>query len=266
MITRAQIWSLVGVLTLGVGATLGWQALETSRLRAEVNRARTAAESAPRTHTVQATPDAQAKLARLREDRAALERLRAEIETLKKATAAADLKKEELKPATTKSKRLTASEWKHAGRATPESAMETFLWASVNRNTELLTSSLVIEPGAAQEKAKQLLASLPEAARAYHGTPERLLAHLTAQQLAFDALVLQQTLPVGKDIVQRVREHQPEVSEVGVLVVELQKDRGASKRKTLLMQRSFDGWKFLVPESAIDRFAEQLASGEAGNP
>lgn len=262
MKTHVQSWWIVGVPLLGAGLLVGGQTLKTTQLRDEIARMRSADGMNAKAHNVKEAPAAD--LLRLREDRAALDRLRSEIQMLK--TAAADLKREEIKPEQTKNKPIASSEWKHAGRATQESAMETLLWAGLNRNSELLTSSLVIDPGAAQEKAKRLLALLPEAERTYHGSPERLVAHLTAQQLAYETLVVQQTLPLGDEIVQRVRQYQPEVSEMGVLVVELRKEGGASKRKTLLMQRSFDGWKFVVPESAIDRYAEQLASGEAGNP
>ncbi len=202
----------------------------------------------------------------MREDRAALDRLRLEIETLKKSASSANIENIPQSRAPVANKPLTASEWKHAGRSTPEHALETLLWAGLNRNLDVLTASLAIEPGAAQEKAEALLASLPDEARGYYGTPERFIAHLTAAQLGYEAMAVDQTLPLGEEVVQIVHQHQPEISAMTLVTVDLHRKEGLPKRKTLIMQRSFDGWKFAVPESAVDTYAAQLANGGMPSP
>jgi RNA polymerase sigma factor (sigma-70 family) len=70
------------------------------------------------------------------------------------------------------------SAWRNVGRATPEAALETLLWAESNRDWKTVADTDVPLSPASKAIVDAWFASLSEAARAKFGTPESLLASL----------------------------------------------------------------------------------------
>lgn len=99
-------------------------------------------------------------------DTAELDRLRGRIEVLKArpdGVVDADMKSREA--------------WRNAGHTTPETALETLLWASQTGDLDTLARSYAFND-AAKAKADALFATLSEDMRMKYGTPERFFAPL----------------------------------------------------------------------------------------
>jgi RNA polymerase sigma factor (sigma-70 family) len=71
------------------------------------------------------------------------------------------------------------AEWRNVGRATPETALETIMWAASVRNLDTMADSIVYSD-ANQQILDRWFATLSDAARTKFGTAERLLAPITA--------------------------------------------------------------------------------------
>jgi hypothetical protein len=74
------------------------------------------------------------------------------------------------------------SSWANRGAATPRAAIETALWAAAGGDLDALKPLLGL-PDATREKARALLASLPDDLRSRYATPEDLVAAFTAKDI-----------------------------------------------------------------------------------
>jgi hypothetical protein len=138
---------------------------------------------------------------------------------------------------------VPVSAWRNAGRATPEAALETALWAAATGEVDALAQLLLLEPDARQ-RAQALLDRLPESARAQYATPERLIALLTAKQIPLGAMQLVAAMPQGDDTrLLRVRLHSPE---------------GWARTTSVAARGAPGDWRLVVPGPAVDRLAAQL--------
>ena len=134
-----------------------------------------------------------------------------------------------------------AGEWRNCGRATPQAAVETLLWASASGDLEALKGTLEFDD-AARAKAVATLARLPVAARAQYGAPEDFLALMVAGNVPLDsALVVARQQFNENDAVEYLR---------------LKRPNGATRQVGLTLRRSADGWKLRVPETAVDKLVQ----------
>lgn len=247
------IFSLL-LLTGGIVFVRQWQA--GSRLRDEAVRQQAQAREASRLReenrrlaSEQATP---AEMESLRADHAEMERLRGEIEALSRRVEQADVKPAApntaipMGAAGPSGSTVAASAWRNAGQTTPEAALETALWSAKEGDLATLAGMLLLDDGA-RAKAEQLLAGLPEATRVQYATPEQLVAFLTAKDVPLTSMRVA-GMTVNGDEAQ--------------LVVNLPTSDQPGKMTKLALHRSPDGWRFKVPESALEKYGRALTGRE----
>jgi hypothetical protein len=143
---------------------------------------------------------------------------------------------------------IEASKWKSAGFATPQSTVETALWAAAGGDVETLARTLVLE-GKARTAAEQLLAGLPVAAKSEYSTPERLVALLAAKELMAGA----PRARLSADI--------DEAAGEAAVRVRLRDAVGATQIAALTLKRQSDGWRVVVSERAVARLATLVKGG-----
>jgi hypothetical protein len=145
---------------------------ETTRLAAENERLRHLLELANQ-HRGDAQAALHAEVMQARHDVDALERQAREQFLEKTASDAAQL--DALNANRDLRKGLVLVEnCTNAGQATPEDALQTIVWASVNGHEDTLARMIAVS-GAARTVAEAMLATLPESTRAKYPTPESLV-------------------------------------------------------------------------------------------
>lgn len=131
-----------------------------------------------------------------------------------------------------------ASAWTNCGRGTPESAVETMLWAAAGGDLEQLKSTLDFDD-ASRARAEAILARLPEAARRQYATPSDLLALMVAGSVPLESA----------QVVARQMLSEDEATEY----VRLKSPDGTTRQVGLTLQRSLEGWKLRVPPDVVDQ-------------
>jgi len=125
-----------------------------------------------------------------------------------------------------------------AGRATPEAAFQTLIWAAMKGRDPEMTACLSLD-SAARTKAESILAGLSAEARAKYGTPEQLVG------LVFSHGVLESTaVQFGTSSVADDGDH-------ATLAVRV-RTNGRESESNIPMVRSADGWSMAVAEKQID--------------
>lgn len=187
-----------------------------------------------------------------------------------------------------------SGEWKNRGQASPRAALETALWAAAGGDVGVVKNLLSLaEP--TREKARALLASLPAAARQRYASAEDLIAEFTIKNIPLGeaqlvwfkqrtdddatAGLFLQTPPQPGEIVPPP----PPAPSVGrattreeavriALQLKAERDARAAREppqvpaKTgssatyLSLHREAGGWRLVVPPSAVDEIARELAS------
>lgn len=137
---------------------------------------------------------------------------------------------------------------KNAGFGSPAQAVETVLWAATGGEVDALAAGLFIEPKAKQ-KAADWFATLPEATRAQYGSAEKVIALMIAK----DAAALQGMQVLGQ------QEVAPNLMAVRV---RMQADTGGTKDETLAFAKAPDGWKMVLPENVVQKFAARVSGGK----
>jgi phage host-nuclease inhibitor protein Gam len=229
---------------------------EVALLRREVGdlrqRETRRSEASPTTATdaaAAAYENERAEIARLREELNALKAKAQEFgqvtQSLKTAVAAASAGKSATDALPV---RLTPiSEWKNAGKATPSAAVETVLWAAAGGDVDTIANSLELTPSA-REKAQALFDRLPEATRAQYGSPEKLMALMMAK----DADKVSGLQVLGSR----------ELSQDNVgMRVRFGNDLGQTKEQSLLLHHASDGWRLMLTDDPVDKWAKQLGAG-----
>ena len=242
-------WLLVaGLATGGVGA-IAWQNMRLAQLRGEAaiqrEEGRDLAKLRAENQRLAAEAISPAALEALRGDRAALTRLRAELETLRARSMSSPARPDLTAPSASAStpKVIPAAEWKNAGRSTPAASFETVMWAAAGGDVDALSQTLAWD-GGAKTKADALFASLSSVARSNFASAERLVAFLTAKEVPLGKMaVWGQTPQAGDEVSLRVR---------------IESADGGARFPVFSLRRYADGWKLLVPESAIDKYTAQL--------
>jgi len=187
-----------------------------------------------------------AELVKLREEMTALQKNTADLAKL--AQLAQTVKALEKNADGVPTNLIPAGALKNSGKATPEASTQTALWAAVNGDVDALAGSLMFT-ASAQKKADAWFATLPEATRQQYGSAEKVVALMIAKDA--DSLTGMQVIgqqEVGPD-------------NVGVRV-RLAGADGKTKDDTLFMHRSADGWKMVLPDPVLEKFARQLAKGK----
>jgi hypothetical protein len=244
---------VIAVLIAGVLAVLGWHRRTTDSLRAELDRqratfAREQAELRAGQQELQlAAARARAEeLDRLLAERAAVARLQAELATLRQRASETAAAGETRAPASVRPSLvgnvLVFSLWKNTGRATPEAAFETGLWAAVNGDIDTLTSLLVFDPEARTEAAA-LYGRLPESLRQEFVSPERLIAVLAAKDVPLGSATILNLFPAANE------------TKVSAQIFDAE---GKHKMALLSLRSDEAGWRFVVPANAVKRYAAWL--------
>jgi hypothetical protein len=142
-----------------------------------------------------------------------------------------------------------AGGWKNCGRATPESAIETVLWAASGGDLDTLKASLFIGDEA-RSKAESVLANLPDGLRHQFATPEDLLALIVAGNIPLDSALLAARQQNGtNDVTEYLR---------------LKDAQGRSRQVFLSLRNGPDGWRLSVPANALEPIAR--VEGNPANP
>ncbi|MBI5766341.1 MAG: hypothetical protein HZA93_00990 [Verrucomicrobia bacterium] len=241
---------------------------EVTALRGDVQEAAKAAKDAARasrpqenvagavvTRENEGNDEAKAELARLREEIRGLRTSTQELTQIAK-TAAAKSGTNLTPPGKNLLAEMSAApdnitpvgSMKNAGFGSPAQAVETVLWAATGGEVDALANGLFIEPKAKQ-KAADWFASLPEATRAQYGSPEKVIALMIAK----DAAALQGMQVLGQ------QEVAPNLMAVRV---RMQADTGGTKDETLAFARAPEGWKMVLPENVVQKFAARVSGGK----
>jgi hypothetical protein len=234
-------WPLLAISIGAFGALGAWQHSRATALRAERDRliaqqlARAATPSRPQ------AADTGNELTRLRREHAEWLQAREELEKIERAIASEKGEPAPTAPPAAADDRpplcgpmVKNADWRDAGAASPEAALESFVWAATRGETETVGSLLAIHTAGRQQLA-EAFARLSDEARASYGSPENMLATLIAVQVPQDLSAIGPvsalTLNNG-DIALRTR------TERG----------GAIAKDAVLTFRLTDGrWRLIVP-------------------
>jgi hypothetical protein len=247
-------WGVLCALAVAVVGLLGVQrrGLERLRVQAADERASVERQSAMlREDASRQSEDAadKAELERLRGDREALERLRGEVAALKKSVAETRLlparrsKTTEGEAADIAKEIVPSTAWRNVGYATPAAAIETALWAAAGGDTDLLVKSFILEE-AAGRKAEAMFAGLPGETRRRYAGPEELVAFMTAKDVPLEGT--------------RIMTSGDQSEEKQRVAVQLRNAAGSVRQVHIELRDTPDGWRLVVPESAVERYEEQL--------
>lgn len=159
------------------------------------------------------------------------------------------------------------SDWRDRGRRTPNATVETLFWAAAGGDAGRLVDILELDDSA-QLKAEALLAGLPEPARATYPSPKHLVAAFTIRAIPLNDAQLVWQHQSGADeavacMFMRNTEPPPSTSAIQAdLSAEKVPPMTPPNEKVRLaylsLRRSADGWRFVVPVSAIDKIASDL--------
>lgn len=251
------------------GVVILQQSQNNAELRAEIGELRSLVERQARGHAAaqaEARKVASAPVAPIASpteglsvaDREELARVRAEVAELKKqakefgtrlaqqAQPAGGAKPDPLAAIPTKLVRIV--DMKNAGRATPEATAETLFWSAAGGEVDTLASTFMFaEP--ARAKAEAWFATLSEATRQQYGSPEKLIALMVAR----DAASLS-----GMQVIAQVPVNDTDVG----MRLRMGTDDGKVKDEKFLLHRSADGWRVVLPENVIEKYARQLSGGK----
>jgi hypothetical protein len=247
-------WSVIGALILGFVWLLVAQRTTGKAMRSEIVRLseemREPARLVVENRRLRAAQVTTAELNALRADRAEVARLRDEIDTLRrsadqKASAVAKSAPKEYVPSILDGP-LPPSAWRNAGASTPGAALETVLWAAAGGDTAVLAARLVFDAGVGA-KAEALLAGLPEATRAQYGSPEQLIAALTAKDV-----------PLWNT---KIYDTKAEYEGARMMVAQWSDGEKRPSSVRLMLRQEGGEWRVVVPQSAVEKYAAALKSG-----
>jgi hypothetical protein len=179
---------------------------------------------------------------------------------------------------------LPPAGWKNRGQATPTATVETALWAAAGGDVAMLQGMLQLDESV-RVKAAEILARLPESARVLYASPEHLIAAFTTKSIPLgDAQLVWQHQPGPDEAVACVFVKNPDTSIASASATPLpdvppesreEAIQRASRRdpnknppmappnnKTiatyLSLRRMDDGWRLVVPVSAVEKIAKEL--------
>lgn len=187
-------------------------------------------------------------------ERDELVKLREEISALRKGTqdllkitrtAPEDGLVQPTPPAAAAGELIPTHALKNAGKATPEAAAETLLWAATAGDVDTLASGLVFTPSA-RLKADAWFAGLSESTRREYGSPEKVIALMIAKD-------------AGKlGGMQILGQREIATDNVGVRL-RFADVEGNTKDDNFLLRRGDGGWQLVLPDATVEKFGRQLA-------
>jgi len=222
-------------VTVALREQLGWQRrLAGDDAREKAKHAELVAKQLP--------PE---EVARRREEREAWVALAAEIDTLRgrietRKTAPASAAPDQ--PRSIKNLPLPAGEWRNAGQETPVAAFETVLWAAAGGEVAKLAEGLEIDD-ATKSAAAAIFDRLPPALRREVGTPEQLVALLTARDVPLGSAWILGQFDDGAE---------------SKVIAQLANPEG-EKRELTFALRAHDGrWRMVVPPQVMTKYTAFL--------
>lgn len=238
---------------------MGWQFQATAALRAELDREKIAAQADAaaraehaRLRTLQLPSG---ELERLAAEVAALPQARAELAALREQTQRAmrDVAEKNSAPKErfAVGETVQAADWRNAGTASPQTALETALWAGAGGDVETFAKTMKFINGQARQAALALLERLPEAMRASHNSPEELIAFLTVRDVPLGSVKVRQISPLAGW-----------PSPAAQMQVTLRAADGKARDTNLLFMNPGDGWKLLVTDGVVAKYAAMLKQTE----
>lgn len=185
------------------------------------------------------------ELAKLREEIAGLKKSTQAIakfaELAQAAQSAKELEKASQNVAT---KIVPAAQLKNVGKATPEAATESALAAAIAGDVDVVANSLAFTESS-RAKADAWFATLSERVRQEYGSAEKVFALMMARDAA------------GLTGMQVLGTKEVSANNVGVRL-RFASEQG-TKDDTLLLQRSGDGWRLLLPDQAVENMARKVS-------
>lgn len=251
MDARRWTWLVLVGLAGAIAGALALQRQRLQQLHAEVELARSERRGLEQLHAERSRLEAlqpceaeRIALQRAADELGAIETKLAQLREARRAGAMQE-------PTAIGSETQSAPDWENVGRVTPEHALETALWAAANGEVDTLAQALLLEPET-RAAAEGFLASLPPEARAAHGTPERLVALLTAREVPLGSMRLIARMDRGEnEVLLRVRLEHPD---------------GSAITRSIAARGQPGDWRLIVPANAIPRYRERLNDRSAEAP
>lgn len=138
----------------------------------------------------------------------------------------------------------------NAGRATPEAAFQTLIWAAMKGRDPEMAACVSLD-STARAKAESFLATLSAEARAKYATPEQLVGLFVSNN------VLESTA------VQFVTSSTVADDDSAILAIRI-RENGRERATRIPMVRSADGWAMAVGEKQIEAIRRGLTAEPPG--
>ena len=235
---------LVLATVLGVAAAgLGWQHRTTTALRGKIDRqhaeARDLALLQAENRRLAAAQPTEEELTDLLARQITLEQLRSQrIAMQHREEAMARVVTTEPAVPSLKGNSVGYKLWRNVGQATPDAAFETALWAAATGDLDVLAGLLAFD-GEAKKQATEAFDRLPAAMQDELGTPEKLIALLTAVDV-----------PLGRaSILGEVST--PAGTRVSSQLIDAE---GKSKVALFTLQSEGDSWRLRVPAGVVAKY------------
>lgn len=165
-----------------------------------------------------------------------------------------------------------ATAWQNEGRSTPLATMATLLWAAAGGDLATLKTALLFNDEA-RAKALALFDTLPPVTRSLYATPEDFVASatiknipLTTAQLSWFHQTDADQAIIGVQLAareSRVEASAPSLEPAAVGAPPILVDQNRNRLTVLTLRRLSDGWRVVVPATAIDRIASELRAPPA---
>jgi hypothetical protein len=172
-ILRSTIAAAIAAFAVAV-AVYSWRSVEIQVEQRDAARVAAAQAREQLQHETARLAQLQAEIRMLQVDRGELSRLRAETARTGSASGGTPASATPV---------LLIEQPHNAGRATPETAIETFWWAVAQGDMKVLADSIAYEPKG-KEIIAEIFAMISPRAQEYFGTPEVMMAAFAATQNA----------------------------------------------------------------------------------
>jgi hypothetical protein len=242
-------FAVLGTLIVATLSVLGWQHRQSNGLRDEVVRQRAVAQEQARLQAenrrLVAAQVTETELEDLIARRMTAEQLRTQLATMRRReevsarAAAADSK---AAVPSLKGNSVAFQLWQNAGQATPDAAFQTTLWAAASGDIDSVADLLEFGPEARKEAAATF-DRLPEAVQNELGTPERLIALLTAVDVPLGRAAILGEYPTPTD------------TKVTAQLIDAE---GKLKTAVFSLRADGDRWRLVVPVEAVKAYAGWL--------
>lgn len=247
-------FAILGALIVATITVLGWQHRQSNELRAELVRQRTLTNEQARlqeeNQQLVAAQITETELTDLIARRIEVEELRTQLATMQRrvaaatqaAAAAAAAVEARAEIPSLVGNSIAAHLWQNAGQATPAATFQTTLWASASGDIDALTDLLAFDVEARRE-ATATFDRLPVSLQNELGTPERLIALLTAMDVPLGQASIVGQFPNPTDT--KVAAH-------------LTDAEGKSKTAVFSLRADADRWRLVVPVQVVQQYAGLL--------